>query len=196
MWKLGETSWRTNRKATVQGLLSWDGWRSSWVGFTPTWHSEAGATCAEAAAHAARGSWWYSNANRDGRGPHTRQVFAHCHAGFWFCWMCGFCTAQRVKGLAERCRGIEQSRGGVLHKLKDGRNPKDGGWVAEANLACGGSECSGRGPGRRRQTLDGTGVTWCMSWSATGSALISFHSGTTLTSHRSARSVRNFVGLA
>ena len=27
---------RTLSKDTLQGPLSWDGWRSSWVGFTPT----------------------------------------------------------------------------------------------------------------------------------------------------------------
>ena len=50
---------------------------------------------------------------------------------FWFCWRCGFYTARRVKGLAGLCRGIVQSRDGVLRKLKDGRNLKDGGWLAE-----------------------------------------------------------------
>ena len=45
---------------------------------------------------------------------HTRQIFAHAHAGdegqfFRFCWRCGFCTAQRVTGLAGRCRGVVQS---------------------------------------------------------------------------------------
>ena len=49
----------------------------------------------------------------------------------WFCWRCGFSTAQRVKGLAGRCRGVVQSHGGVLKKLKDGRKPKDGRWLAE-----------------------------------------------------------------
>ena len=50
---------------------------------------------------------------------------------FWFCWRCGFYTAQRVKGLARQCRGAVQSRGGVLKKLKGGRNPKDEHWLAE-----------------------------------------------------------------
>ena len=59
---------------------------------------------------------------------------------FWFCWRCGFYTAQRAKGLAERCRGIVQCPSGVLRKLKDGRNPKDGRW-----LTCGGP--GGRGTG-------------------------------------------------
>ena len=39
--------------------------------------------------------------------------------------------AKRVQGLTGRCRGILQSRGGVLKKLKAGRNPKDGGWLSE-----------------------------------------------------------------
>ena len=62
-----------------------------------------------------------------------RKVFrARTKTGkFWLCWRCGFHTARRVKGLAGRCRGVVQGRGGVLQKFKDGRNPKDGRWLAE-----------------------------------------------------------------
>ena len=68
---------------------------------------------------------------------HTLAKTGNC----WFCWRCGFCTAQRGKGLAGRCRGVMQSRSGALWKLKDGRNPKDG-RSGGANLGPG-----GRGPG-------------------------------------------------
>ena len=57
-----------------------------------------------------------------------------------------------MKGLAGRCRGVVQGRGGVLQKLKDGRNPKGRTLAGGANLACGGP--GGRGPG------GGVG-SWC-----------------------------------
>ena len=36
-----------------------------------------------------------------------------------------------MKGLVGRCRGIVASRSGVLRKLKDDRNRKDGRWLAK-----------------------------------------------------------------
>ena len=45
-----------------------------------------------------------------------------------------------------------------------------------------------------RRKLDGTGVTWLMSWSATGSASISLKRDTNLTCHCSARTCACFVG--
>ena len=43
-----------------------------------------------------------------------------------------------MKGLGGRCRGVVQSRGGVLKKLKDGRSPKDGRWLVEPTWHAGG----------------------------------------------------------
>ena len=60
---------------------------------------------------------------------HTRQVFSHVAktGKFWFCWRCGFYTTKRVKGLpdgaAEPCKAWAEHG--------DGRNPKDGRWLAE-----------------------------------------------------------------
>ena len=92
-----------------------------------------GAQGAEAAANAAREVVFQREARRK-RATHARFSRRHTLAktgNCWFCWTCGFYTAQRVKGLAGRCRGIVQSRGGVLRKLKDGRKAKDCGWLAE-----------------------------------------------------------------
>ena len=93
---------------------------------------------------------------------------------FGFCWRCGFYAAQRVKGLVGRCRGVVQSWDGVLKKLKDGRNPKDGRWLAEPTW-----HSVGRVTWSRwlRRKLGGTGVTW-LSWSVTGSARISLQRDT------------------
>ena len=88
---------------------------------------------------------------------HARQVFAHAHAGEEICKRCRFYTSKRVQGLA----GV-QSRGGVLHKLKAGRNPKDGGWLSEPVWQ------AARHPrkwSRPRRRLGGTGVAWYTSHS-------------------------------
>ena len=53
------------------------------------------------------------------------------------------------------------------------------------------AESSGGKP-RRRRTLDGTGVTWYVSWSATCSAWTSLQCGTMLTRRGSARNERSF----
>ena len=129
---------------------------------------------------------------RKKRATHANLSRTHTLAktgNFWFCWRCRFCTAQRVKGLAGQCRGVVHSRGGVLKKLKDGRNPKDGRWLAEPTL-----HAVGRADVLRR-TLDGTGVTWLMSWSATSLAWISLKRDTNLACHCSARTCASFVGL-
>ena len=39
-----------------------------------------------------------------------------------------------MKGLAGRCRGVVQSRSGVLRKLKNFRNRRDRRWLAEPTL--------------------------------------------------------------
>ena len=137
------------------------------------------------------GSWWRSNANLKGKGPQTLS-FSRTHtlaksvilgsAGG-----AGLCTAKRVQGVAGRCRGIMQSRGGVLKKAQGGQEPQGRRSAVGANLA----GCLSR----LRRRLGGTGAMWCTSWSATCRALISLQSGTTLTSHSSSRNVRTVVDL-
>ena len=125
-----------------------------------------------------------------------RQVFAHAHAGED--GQLFFLLEVRVLhcSTCERARGavssIVESRGAVLRKLQAGRKPF---------LVVGCWSQSGRRRvatwrpwtwSRLRRKLAGICVTWYTSWSATCSALINLQSGTTLTSHSGARSVRIF----
>ena len=91
-----------------------------------------------------------------------------------------------MKGLAGGCRGVVQSRSGVLRKLK-GRTlaggPPGMRWAGRTRT---------RWMGRK---LDGTGATWLMSWNATGSAWISLKRDTNLTCHCSARTCAFFFFL-
>ena len=80
------------------------------------------------------------------REPHKKRAthakFSRTHTlaktgNLWFCWMCGFHTAKRVQRACGTVSRNGANRCGVLRKLKDGRNLKDGGTFG-ANLACGG----------------------------------------------------------
>ena len=87
---------------------------------------------------------------RTKRASHARFSRTMAKTGnFWFCWRCGFNAVKRVQGLAGRCHRIPQSCGGVLKKLKAGRNPKKRRLVVGVNLAgCVSARgVRGRGPG-------------------------------------------------
>ena len=122
------------------------------------------------------GSWWSSNASR-GRGePRTPSFRARTRwrrrAIFWFCWRCGFNTAQRVKRLAGRC-GAECSESSRMAEAQR----TDAGWRSQLGMWW----AWGAWSRWLRRKLDGTGVTWLMSWSATASAWISLECDTSLT---------------
>ena len=86
-----------------------------------------------------------------------------------------------MKRLTGRCRGVVQSRSGILRKLRVAETQRTD--AGGANLACG--ERGGLGSTYLRRKLDGTGVTWLMS--STGLAWISLKRDTSLTCHCIAR---------
>ena len=124
---------------------------------------------------------------RKKRATHANLSRTHTLAktgNFWFCWRCGFCTAQREK----RARGtVSRSRaqpGRSAQEAQGWQKPKERTLAGGASLAC----CCGR-------AATETGWDWRDVVSATSLAWISLKRDTNLACHCSARTCASFVGL-
>ena len=116
-----------------------------------------GAQCAAAGAHTLREAGGLPTRAAEEE-SHTRQVFAQAHAGedgqILVLLKCGFYTAQRVKALAGRYRGVVQSRGGVLRSSRMAVTQRtDAGWRNQLGMRWAGRTWSRW----LRRKLDGTG---------------------------------------
>ena len=128
-----------------------------------------GAQSAAAAAHAARGSWW-SSTRAAKEASHTRQVFAHAHAGEDGQVLVLLEVRYLHRTTGERACGSRSRAepGRSTSKAQGWQKPKetDAGWRSPPGLRWAGRTWSKW----LRRKLDGTGVMWLMSWSALGSA--------------------------